>query len=241
MWHRNWITQIICIIRCSIFFQTKSVFFNNCWLINETSNIQFHCAYARALMPHLLLVRLALSPASVVLQWSRFCSWLWSGQSQWAVPLDTVEVFWCYCQYTPTLAICTRAFSPLPPRISLPSPQPGCCSVCQRCQHNDGTEKSFGDSLSFAFLSAISVLGSWVLNEQYLALEIECLGLGRRRAFLQLNSLDNQFFHSQNETFLQEGLALNFINPSFLNWRPGPKKKPGLHIWGDHLHLVWQD
>lgn len=53
------------------------------------------------------------------LYWSDlgFSSWLQSGQSQsvvW-VPLDTAEVFWCLCQYTPTLAICRWAFSPLIP------------------------------------------------------------------------------------------------------------------------------
>lgn len=79
------------------------------------------------------------------LYWSDlgFSSWLQSGWSQsvvW-VPLDTAEVFLCSCQYTPTLAICRWAFSPLIPCIFLPSPQLGCCSVCQRCQSKDGVRE----------------------------------------------------------------------------------------------------
>lgn len=55
------------------------------------------------------------------LYWSgpSLSSWLRSGQSLWAswVPLDTTQVFWSRCQYTPTPAICRWAFSPATPRI----------------------------------------------------------------------------------------------------------------------------
>lgn len=198
------------------------------------------------------------------LYWSDlgFGSWLPSGQSQWVarVPLDTTEVFWSSCQYTPTLAICRWAFSPLTPCFFLSSLQPGCCSVCQRCQLNNNVEKSFGNLLHFLLCSLLRTIFAlrvdmerkyWIKNTlemQWLSSESKegegCWGfLSADSQLISFCSFTtgSLFILIKIKISVQEGLAMNFIEPSFLSAGQNLKKVACLHLMGHHQYPIWQD